>query len=187
MLPAMRQLIVNADDYGAAAGVNAGIVEAFQQGILTSTTVMATGDALDDGLARLRDVPALDTGCHLVLVDGRTAAPAAAVRSLCDADGRFPATLAGLLPRLTAGGLRQQSACGDRRPRNCASPELSCFTGQECGGNRRLRGFLGPLRLSLYCKAVKTWQPGTGTAGWKYLPVSQAAGSAPTSSRCSVM
>lgn len=108
MLPAMRQLIVNADDYGAAAGVNAGIVEAFQQGILTSTTVMATGDALDDGLARLRDAPALDTGCHLTLVDGRAASPPAAVRSLCDADGRFPATLAGLLPRLVAGALRQQ-------------------------------------------------------------------------------
>jgi predicted glycoside hydrolase/deacetylase ChbG (UPF0249 family) len=35
-----RQLIVNADDYGRTAGVVEGILQAHQQGIVTSTTAM---------------------------------------------------------------------------------------------------------------------------------------------------
>ena len=111
----MKQLIVNADDYGAAAGVNAGIIEAFQQGILTSATVMAAGGALADGLARLAEAPALDVGCHLVLVDGTVAAPAATVRSLCDTDGRLPATLSELMWRLTIGQLQHQEIVSEFR------------------------------------------------------------------------
>ena len=115
MLAAMKQLIVNADDYGAAAGVNAGIIEAFRQGILTSTTVMAAGGALADGLARLRETPALDVGCHLVLVDGTVAAPPGTVRSLCDMDGRLPATLSALMLRLAIGQFRQQEIVSEFR------------------------------------------------------------------------
>ena len=36
----MKQLIVNADDFGRAPGVNRGILEAYEAGIVTSTTVM---------------------------------------------------------------------------------------------------------------------------------------------------
>jgi predicted glycoside hydrolase/deacetylase ChbG (UPF0249 family) len=35
-----RRLIVNADDFGRAPGVNRGIVAAHQDGIVTSTTLM---------------------------------------------------------------------------------------------------------------------------------------------------
>ncbi|MGH9864633.1 MAG: ChbG/HpnK family deacetylase, partial [Candidatus Acidiferrales bacterium] len=37
----MKRLIVNADDFGYTRGVNAGIVRAFREGIVTSTTLMA--------------------------------------------------------------------------------------------------------------------------------------------------
>ena len=37
----MKTLIVNADDFGFTPGVNAGITQAFREGILTSTTIMA--------------------------------------------------------------------------------------------------------------------------------------------------
>ena len=35
----MKYLVVNADDFGLSAGINRGILEAHQQGIVTSTTV----------------------------------------------------------------------------------------------------------------------------------------------------
>lgn len=64
----MKRLIVNADDFGFTHDVNAGIVEAHQRGILTATTLMATGAAFDDAVRLARENPALDVGCHLVLV-----------------------------------------------------------------------------------------------------------------------
>ena len=64
----MRQLVVNADDFGFTRDVNQGIVEAHRNGILTATTLMATGSAFDDAVALARENPALDIGVHLVLV-----------------------------------------------------------------------------------------------------------------------
>lgn len=68
----MLRLIVNADDFGFTPDVNAGIVHAHRDGILTATTLMANGDAFDDAVRLLREVPTLDVGCHLVLVQGRS-------------------------------------------------------------------------------------------------------------------
>ena len=64
----MRSLAVNADDFGFTRDVNQGIVEAHREGILTSTTVMANGAAFDDAVRLAKENPALDIGCHLVLV-----------------------------------------------------------------------------------------------------------------------
>jgi predicted glycoside hydrolase/deacetylase ChbG (UPF0249 family) len=64
----VRKLVVNADDFGFTRDVNRGIVEAHRNGILTSTTLMATGAAFDDAVALARENPALDIGVHLVLV-----------------------------------------------------------------------------------------------------------------------
>jgi len=63
-----KQLIVNADDFGFTRDVNTGIVEAHRLGILTATTLMATGDAFDDAVRLAKETPTLDIGCHLVLV-----------------------------------------------------------------------------------------------------------------------
>ena len=37
-----RRLVVNADDFGFSAGVTDGIVRSFKEGVLTSTTLIAT-------------------------------------------------------------------------------------------------------------------------------------------------
>ena len=39
----MKRLIINADDFGLAPGVNRAVVELQQAGVLTSATLMATG------------------------------------------------------------------------------------------------------------------------------------------------
>ena len=70
-MSAKKQLVVNADDFGFTHDVNQGIIEAHQHGILTATTLMATGDAFEDAVRLARENPTLDIGAHLVLVGGR--------------------------------------------------------------------------------------------------------------------
>jgi len=68
----LKRLIINADDFGFTRDVNAGIVYAHRHGVLTSTTLMANGDAFDDAVRLAQETPSLDIGCHLVLVQGRS-------------------------------------------------------------------------------------------------------------------
>jgi predicted glycoside hydrolase/deacetylase ChbG (UPF0249 family) len=72
VLSSRRQLVVNADDFGFTPDVNRGILEAHRHGILTATTLMATGDAFEDAVGLARQADTLDIGCHLVLVGGRS-------------------------------------------------------------------------------------------------------------------
>lgn len=64
----MKLLITNADDFGFTRDVNEGIVHAHRQGILTATTLMATGSAFDHAVTLAHENPELDIGIHLVLV-----------------------------------------------------------------------------------------------------------------------
>jgi predicted glycoside hydrolase/deacetylase ChbG (UPF0249 family) len=64
------RLAVNADDFGYTTDVNDGIVEAHRHGILTSTTLMANGDAFDHAVRLAGETPTLDIGCHLTLIGG---------------------------------------------------------------------------------------------------------------------
>lgn len=64
----MKQLIVNADDFGFTRDVNEGIVHACRAGILTATTLMATGGAFEHAVELAGQTPELDIGVHLVLV-----------------------------------------------------------------------------------------------------------------------
>jgi predicted glycoside hydrolase/deacetylase ChbG (UPF0249 family) len=75
-------LIVNADDFGLTAGVNRGIVEAHNRGVVSSTTLMANGPAFEDAVTAARSTPNLSVGCHVVLVDGTPVLPPDAVDTL---------------------------------------------------------------------------------------------------------
>lgn len=70
-MPRPTQLIVNADDFGAAPPVSAGIVDAHEGGIVTATTMLVNLEGFDDGVARARACPTLDLGLHLNLSWGR--------------------------------------------------------------------------------------------------------------------
>ena len=104
----MKYLIVNADDFGFTRGVNEGIVRAFKSGIVTSTTIMANGDAFEDAVEVALANPALGVGCHLALVGGRPVAPAGDVASLIESDGMLPGTLTQLMTRLARGRVLQE-------------------------------------------------------------------------------
>lgn len=64
----MKYLIPNADDFGYTRDVNEGIIHAHRQGILTATTLMATGAEFDHAASLARENRSLDVGVHLVLV-----------------------------------------------------------------------------------------------------------------------
>lgn len=59
-----RTVIVNADDFGASRGVNAGIAEAHRRGVVTSTSMTVTGQAASEAAAMARDLPDLAVGLH---------------------------------------------------------------------------------------------------------------------------
>jgi hopanoid biosynthesis associated protein HpnK len=85
----VRQLVVNADDLGLTVGVNDGIFDAHDLGILTSASVLANAPATADAIQRVRSRPSLGFGVHLTLVDGAPTLPASQVPTLVADDGRF--------------------------------------------------------------------------------------------------
>ncbi len=105
----MKQLILNADDFGMTLGVNEGIIRAHREGVLTSTTLMANGPAFADAVARAKLNPKLGVGCHLVLVGGPAVAPKEKISSLADKNGNLPESLGGFVARLSAGLIRMQA------------------------------------------------------------------------------
>ncbi|MFY9574392.1 MAG: ChbG/HpnK family deacetylase [Blastocatellia bacterium] len=102
----MKQLIVNADDFGFTRGVNSGIVRAFEAGIVTSTTIMANGEAFENAVELARACPGLGVGCHLAIVGGQPVASAVEVPSLVDERGALPPTLTKLVIKLATGSVR---------------------------------------------------------------------------------
>ena len=102
----MKELILNADDFGLTRGVNEGIIRAHREGVLTSTTLMAAGAAFDDAVERAKQNPRLGVGCHLVLTGGRCVAPPGQISSLADSDGHLPRSITALAARLSLGLVR---------------------------------------------------------------------------------
>jgi chitin disaccharide deacetylase len=81
----VKNLIVNADDFGWTDGVNRGIVEAHQRGILTSTSLLANGADFIGAIELARQTPSLVVGVHLNLSHGPPIAAAGAVVTLVNA------------------------------------------------------------------------------------------------------
>jgi predicted glycoside hydrolase/deacetylase ChbG (UPF0249 family) len=65
------QLIVHADDFGLSEKVNEGILLAHSQGIVTSTSIIANGEAFEQAVSICHETPTLDIGIHLSLVEER--------------------------------------------------------------------------------------------------------------------
>lgn len=61
-----KYLIVNADDFGYAQGVNRGIVAAHRHGVVSSTTLMVDAPAAGEVRDVVREHPELGIGLHFV-------------------------------------------------------------------------------------------------------------------------
>jgi chitin disaccharide deacetylase len=62
-----RVLVVNADDFGLASGVNRGVARAFEPGVVTSTSLMVRAAAAVDAGRYARSQPELAVGLHVDL------------------------------------------------------------------------------------------------------------------------
>ena len=106
------RLAVNADDFGFTRDVNEGIVEAHRRGILTSTTLMANGDAFAHAVQLARANPTLDVGCHLTLIGGDALT-----------GGRLPGSIAKLVAALAWDAFRSMKSS---RRRSAPSKRRAC-------------------------------------------------------------
>ena len=110
----LRNLIVNADDFGLTLGVNRAIVEAHRDGIVTSATLMATApdSSFNDAVEAARAFPKLSVGCHVVLVDGKPVSPPGALETLLAIRSAEPenfyASLSAFAARATLGGFDRE-------------------------------------------------------------------------------
>lgn len=92
------QVILNADDFGRSQSINAAVMRAHREGVLTSASLMVTGDAVGQAVTLAREAPALAVGLHVVVAAGRASSPARQIPHIVDRDGRFPTSplIAGL-------------------------------------------------------------------------------------------
>jgi hopanoid biosynthesis associated protein HpnK len=101
------RLIVNADDFGIAPGVNRAILELHAAEVLTSATLMAQAPATEEAVKMAIAMPSLGVGCHVVLVDGKPVSDPSRIPSLIDrATGEFHPALGSFLKRLYTARIR---------------------------------------------------------------------------------
>ena len=83
------KVIVNADDLGISLDVNDAVFELMAQGRVTSATIMANGEAVDDAVRRTRDFPNCSFGIHLNLTKNRPLTRKSELTVLLNPDGSF--------------------------------------------------------------------------------------------------
>jgi chitin disaccharide deacetylase len=65
--PTEIRLIVKGDDMGAAHGINVATIDAYKNGVLTTTNVIVPGPWFLEAARLVRENPGLDVGVHLAL------------------------------------------------------------------------------------------------------------------------
>ena len=66
-----KRLVVSGDDLGLLPGIDQGLREAAEQGVLTSVSLLANGPNFNEAVSFCRRHPELGLGAHLALVEGR--------------------------------------------------------------------------------------------------------------------
>lgn len=83
----MIKMIVNADDFGLSEAVNYGILSAYKNGIVTSTTIMAGMPSFEHAVELLKQNPGLGCGVHMTLSLNEPVLKTH--KTVVDSDGKF--------------------------------------------------------------------------------------------------
>lgn len=86
---ALTTIIINADDLGRSIAVNDQVFELVRSRTVTSATVVAGGEALQNAANRCKDYPDCSFGAHLYLTEFRPITSMSEAGSLIGPDGRF--------------------------------------------------------------------------------------------------
>ena len=90
MSHAGKYLIVSGDDFGSSSVVNAGIIRAHCDGILTSASLMVSGTAFDEAVALAKAHPRLGVGIHIGLTRAAATGSPGDLVHLVDSKGNLP-------------------------------------------------------------------------------------------------
>jgi len=82
-------VILNADDFGRSRQINAAIIRAYREGVLTSASLMMAGEAVEDAVILARQNPGLAVGLHIVVINGRSVLPPERIPHLVNHQGFF--------------------------------------------------------------------------------------------------
>ena len=85
----VRRLIVNADDFGLSSSVNAAVIRAHREGILTTASLMVNEPGFTEAVVLAKENPTLGVGLHLTLLHGHSALPPEKIPGLVNAQGEF--------------------------------------------------------------------------------------------------
>lgn len=66
----MTKIIINADDFGFSKSINEGIIDAYKEGLISSTTIMVNMPYVEDAISRWKDNSNLGLGLHINLTQG---------------------------------------------------------------------------------------------------------------------
>lgn len=84
-----KEIIINADDFGMSEAVNYGVIKGFNEGIVSSTTLMVNLEASQHAADLAKAIPALYVGLHCNLVLGKPCSEPNQIPSLVDEKGEF--------------------------------------------------------------------------------------------------
>ncbi len=143
----MIRLVVNADDLGLHPRIDAGILRAHREGIVTSSTVLATGCCAREAIRAARS-QGLPLGVHLCLTTRLLpAAPVEQVRSLAP-DGRFREGWSGVVGAWISGRLRLEEVEREFRAQIARARELGAEP-DHLDGHQHLHLLPGISRIVL--------------------------------------
>ena len=69
------EIVINADDFGISLGVNQAILNGYQHGILTGTSLMVNARYTPQAIQFIKRMPKIKVGVHLTLTHGRNHKP----------------------------------------------------------------------------------------------------------------
>jgi len=106
---ACKKLIVNADDFGLTEKVNQAIIKGHQQGIITSTSLLANGIAFDSAVALAKQFTSLGVGVHINLTEGVPLSAPLGLQGLVNPAGSFRLKPVPLARCLLSGAIKPSS------------------------------------------------------------------------------
>ena len=99
----MKNIIVNADDFGRHELINRAVERAFNSGFLKSASLMAGGIAFDDAVSVAKKISGLGVGIHFTLANGNPVLPPKEIPSLVTEKGIFHGDYIKFLKRYLSG------------------------------------------------------------------------------------
>jgi len=82
-------LIISADDFGLHSSINEAIEKGFQEGMLTSASIIVNGPRFDEAVRIAKRNPKLGIGLHFNIIEGLSIAGQKNVSSIVDEKGLF--------------------------------------------------------------------------------------------------